>query len=129
MSSRRPRRWIGFWIIAVGVLHTGLGIALFHATLGDIARDGFWNTIDGHPGRPVAFWFLVAGLLFVFIGALVDWLEMSGGPLPGWLGWVLLALAGIFAVLMPASGAWLFLPPALATLRRADARRRTAPPG
>ncbi len=125
------RRWIGRWILAVGVIHTLLGAWLFRRPLGDIARDGFWNAVDPYPGRPLAFWFVFGGLTTLLLGALIDWLEAQRPErLPAFLGWGLLGLGLAAAVLMPVSGGWLLLPPAAAAILRSKrgalARARAA---
>ena len=106
------RRWIGRWIVAVGVVHCIVGAVLFSDSLAGILRDGIWNAVDGYPGRPLAFWFEVVGLLTILLGSLVDQID-GQGQIPGLVryGFPVLALLGIIA--MPAGGGWLLLPPAI----------------
>ena len=49
-------RWVGRWIIMVGVVHCVFGAINFYEPLSGIVRDGLWNAVDGYPGRPLAFW-------------------------------------------------------------------------
>ncbi|MBA3496144.1 MAG: hypothetical protein H0T86_03485 [Gemmatimonadales bacterium] len=116
------RRWIGRWIgrylIGVGVLHNVVGFALYHAPLRAIAADGGWNAVDPYVDRNMAFWFLLTGVSWLFLGLLVDWIESRAIPLPQRLGWGLLALCAVGVFFMPVSGFWLFLLPAAAMLRR-----------
>jgi hypothetical protein len=117
----KPRRWIGRWLLAVGILHTLLGLGIYIFSVVAIVREGLWNTVDAVPGRPLAVWFLCAGLQVILLGALTNWIETQG-PLPRFLGWTLLAFAALGSVLMPVSGFWLLLPPAVAILVRSRPR-------
>jgi hypothetical protein len=117
-------RWIGRWLMGVGLLHTAVALLLFHGPLLGIARDGFWNAVDGYPGRPLAFWFVYSGFWMLLLGAVVDWVELRLGATPRLLGWSLLGMGAAGCILMPVSGFWLALPPAVGILMRHSA----APP-
>ena len=110
--------WIGRYLLGVGTLHNVVGVLLFSGPLGAIAAAGGWDAVDPHVDRNMAFWFLIAGLAFMLLGALVDWIEAQRLALPRRLGWGLLGLAALGAFCMPVSGFWLFVPAALVTLRR-----------
>jgi hypothetical protein len=111
-------RWVGRYLLGVGAFHNVVGVLLFSRPLGAIAAAGGWNAVGPHVDRNMAFWFLIAGLTFMLLGALVDWMEAQRLALPRRLGWGLLGLAALGAFCMPVSGFWLFVPAALATLRR-----------
>ena len=115
------KRWIGRWIVGVGILHTLFGVIMGISTLWAISHEGIWNSIDGHPGRPEVYWFFVSGFLLALLGALVSWLEVRGLTPPRSFAWGFLALLIVMLVLMPASGTWLLLPPALGLIARARA--------
>ena len=118
----KPRRWIGRWLLGVGILHTLLGIGTYIFSVVAIVREGLWNTVEPVQGRPLAVWCIAAGLQLILLGALANWIE-ARGPLPRFLGWTLLAFAMLGAVLIPISGFWFLLPPAVGILAR-----RGAPP-
>ena len=111
-------RWIGRWIMAVGIIHIAVGFVVFGEPLRAIVRDGVWNAVDGHAGRPLAFWFVFLGLFTIVYGSLVDWMEGRGNQLPRHSGWGFLVLVTLGVVMMPASGGWLLLPPAIGALVR-----------
>jgi hypothetical protein len=121
----KPRRWIGRWLLGVGILHTLLGLGTYIFSVVEILRAGLWNTVEPVQGRPEAFWFLAAGLQLILLGALVNWIEARSPRehLPLFLGWTLLGFAILGAVLIPVSGFWFLLPPAVGILVR-----RGAPP-
>lgn len=100
-------------IIGIGLLHLLLFIWFGRRVLAAIAGDGFWNTIDPHRDRQMVFWALMTGVFGILLGQLALWVERQGKQLPAFLGWELIAITAVCGVLMPASGGWLFLIPAV----------------
>jgi hypothetical protein len=117
MSEKPRRRWIGRWILVVGVLHSLLGLGVYIDSVVAVVREGLWNTVALVQGRPLAFWFIAAGFLVALVGALTGWIEARMEP-PRFLGWTLLAFAVVGIVMMPVSGFWLLLPAAVAILMK-----------
>jgi hypothetical protein len=109
---RRNTLRAGRLLIAVAGIHAGFGLWMGRRPLLAIAHDGFLNSIDPHLDRNLVFWFLIASPFLWMVGRFALWLASEGRRPPRWLGRDLLALALIGAVLMPASGFWLILPPA-----------------
>jgi hypothetical protein len=118
-------RWIGRAVLAIGVLHTVVGVSMFRSTLAELAAEGFVNTVHGQPMREWAFWFLFFGFLGILAGALIDWCEQSPRPLPGFLGLGLLAITVTCVTLMPVSGGWLLLAPSVGALLHSRTGPRT----
>ncbi len=117
----KPRRWIGRWMIGIGVIHSLFGFVFLRGTLAVIWSEGLVNTVNGQPEREFAFWFIYFGLLALVLGGLIDWCEARRAGLPRFLGWALLGMAVLCAVIMPISGIWLLFPPALgAVLARGE---------
>jgi hypothetical protein len=113
------RRWIGRWIVAVSALHSLFAIFAFAPILRAMANAGLWNSVGSDPMRGAVAWFLLSGGFMLVSGLAIDALERSGdaeslSP----IGWSLLIVTLITIVLMPVSGAWLLLPPAIAMIRR-----------
>jgi hypothetical protein len=110
-------------MMAIGVLDL-LYVLVFHSRqLAAIARDGFFDAVEigpAHLDREVAFWHLTCGITFLLLGWLVRWTQARTGTLPAFLGWSLLALGFLGAVLVPVSGFWAF--PPLAVLMLLTAR-------
>ena len=111
-------RWVGRWIIFVGVVHCVFGAVVFYEPLSAVLLDGIWNAVDGYPGRPLAFWFELLGLLTILFGASIDHIEKEQQGFPPLLsyGFLLLTLIGI--VTMPAGGGWLMVPGAAGLLAK-----------
>lgn len=115
------RRWIGRWIVGVGLIHILFGIVVFRSTWSTLLGEGLINTVNGQPEREFAVWFTVTGILTLLVGALIDWMEARGTPLPVFVGWSLLILTAAILVLMPISGGWLLLPGAIGAIFRSHA--------
>lgn len=109
-------RWVGRWIIFVGLIHCVFGAIAFFGPLSEIVSDGVWNAVDGHPGRPLAFWFEFLGLFTILLGATVDWIEKERGVFPAFLGYGFLALTILGIMSMPIGGGWLMIPGAIGLL-------------
>jgi len=99
---------------------------MFGEPLLAILRDGVWNAVDGHPGRPLAFWFVFLGLFTIVFGSLVDWIERRGLSTPGLVSWAFLVLVVFGIVTMPVGGGWLLLPAGLGMVVRSSRRGANA---
>ncbi|MDH3745165.1 MAG: DUF6463 family protein [Acidobacteriota bacterium] len=104
------KRWIGRWILGVGVVHTLFGLVVFRGTWQTLWAEGLFNTVNGQPEREFPVWFLSAGILTMLFGSLVDWVEGQGWPVPRSVAWGLLGMTVLILVIMPVSGGWLLLP-------------------
>lgn len=116
---------VGALVIAVGVLHELVGVALGWEHLVDIAVAGGFNTVtDDQPWRMAIFWFEAFGLLLALVGMAWHHVERQGLALPrSWaIGLALVGLIGVF--FMPASGFWTVFPLAALAWWRGEARRR-----
>jgi hypothetical protein len=120
------KRWVGRWIIGVGIIHVAFGLLMFGEPLLAILRDGVWNAVDGHSGRPLAFWFVFLGLFTIVFGSLVDWMEGRGLSTPGMVSWAFLVLVVLGIVTMPVGGGWLLLPAGLGMVVRSSRRGTSA---
>jgi hypothetical protein len=113
------RRWIGRWVVAVSALHTLFGLFAFAPTLRAMAKAGLWNSVGSDAMRGAVAWFLLSGGFMLVAGLAIDGLEQSdAADAFDTIGWGLLFVTAITIVLMPVSGAWLLLPPAVAMIRR-----------
>lgn len=122
--SESVGRHIGRLLIGVGVGHLIVGIALFHAPLAAVVRDGVVNTIPLGTDfdRQAAFWFLFATPVTFLLGQLANRaLVRSDAPSVRTIGWYLVGMGIVGVTMMPLSGFWLLL--ALAPLFLREARR------
>jgi len=111
-------RWIGRWLMAVGVIHCVVGGIPYATPLIGMAQDGLWNTIHRSAERQAAFWFVFSGLLTIVLGALVDWIEQAMGRWPSFLAYGVLVLNLLAITVLPAGGGWLLLPATVGLLIR-----------
>jgi len=121
------RRWVGLWIVGVGVVHTGYGLVFQSWVFRELFDDGLFNTVNGQPEREFAFWFMFFGFLAIVLGFVIDWIERQCLRLPRYLGWSLLGLTGVLVFIMPISGGWLLAPPAIGAI--VNSRRPVSGPG
>lgn len=117
------KRWIGRWLVLVAGLHTVYAGVAFHATLRDMAQRGWWDVVGRDPQVAAVTWFVLFGGVLALVGMLLATLERvvsddGASAVPPVVGWGLLALALVGVVLMPTSGFWLVLPPAVVLIRR-----------
>lgn len=104
-------RFPGRALMATGIGHALLGLVLFREPLAAILRDGIANTIrDGQYDREAAFWFLLFGPACFLLGQLVNHaIEHRDQWLFALVGWNLIAIGGVGALIMPVSGFWILL--------------------
>ena len=108
------RPWKGFWLMAVSAVHTVFGVVVFSEPLVRMVRRGVFNTVGEDAMLGAVAWFLLFGFVLFLAGLAIAELEnASRRPLPRSLGWALLFVILVGVVLMPVSGFWLALPPAM----------------
>lgn len=121
--------WIGRWLMGVSIIHTVFAFVVFGDVLSSIVQRGVFNTVGNDPMTGAVVWFVLFGVVFFICGLAVSALEQSpSSHIPKSLGWAMLALVALGVVLMPVSGFWLAIPPAVAILLRRP-RMQTAATG
>lgn len=111
--------WVGRWVMGVSIIHTIFAIVVFKDVLTAIVSRGVFNAIGTDPLAGAVAWFVLFGIVLFLYGMATSALERAtGGNLPKSIGWGLLGLAIVGVVLMPASGFWLVIPPAIAVLAK-----------
>lgn len=101
-------KWPAYWMMTLAVIHSSLAMVLYGQTYSRFFSDGFFGAVANDLDR-LAVWFLVAGGLMFLIGNILLNTEVASRSVGVTLG--LIAIAG--GLLIPASGFWLILPPAL----------------
>ena len=120
LPARRARwqAWEGPWLLAVAAIHSLFGLLVFAPVLHSMLAQGWFGTVGADPLRGAVSWFLLFGLPLALLALCITPLRQAGKT---WhlrlIGWGLLVLVALGAGLMPASGFWLALPPALSLLR------------
>ncbi len=102
--------FIGYVLIALGIGHTATGIILFRPALVALFRDGFVNAVLPHLDRRIAFWFLMFGVMFFFLGQVTLYAAATGDTyLLKLVGWYALGIGAVGATAMPKSPFWIAL--------------------
>lgn len=122
----RTRR-AGRLLMVIGVLHV-LGVVFVgRKPLFRIFREGFFGqadsamgTVPAHAEKELVFWSLLWGVFAFLLGRLISWLEKERKRVPSYIGWELVGISLIAALLAPKDGFWLMLLPALILIK--DAR-------
>jgi hypothetical protein len=118
MITSQPTPWLGRWLIVVAIIHTLFGLVVFHPSLRQIAHTGWWGGIQSDPMLSAVTWFMLFGLPMLLAGIALHAVERAKAAIPVAIAWWLLAGAALGVALMPASGFYLLVPPALALLWR-----------
>ncbi len=113
-------RYSGYYLMLTGVIHNIIGLLMGYNVIVDMCSDGLWNTIEQagtiNFQRSALLWFLLVGCFWILMGYLMQqWLKQQK-PLPSVLGYGFIILGTLVAVVLPVSGAWLFLPQGLIIL-------------
>ena len=109
------KRWCGRWMIGVAAIHTLFAVVVFWDILQDIAARGVFDSVGEDPTRGAVSWFVLCGFFLAILGLAVDAMERVGQRSRA-VGVALLLTSLFGIILMPASGIWLLLPPAIAML-------------
>ncbi|HEY8905631.1 MAG TPA: DUF6463 family protein [Rhodoferax sp.] len=111
--------WMGRWVMTVAALHMVVGLVMLRTPLTAMASAGWFDSVGQDPTRGFAAWFMLFGGPLLTLGLAINALEkhQATAALPT-LGWMILLLCAIGALLMPVSGFWLCIPPGVALLRR-----------
>ncbi len=111
--------WIGKALFLIGCIHSLFGVVVLRSTLAVLWNEGLINTVNGQPDREFAFWFIAFGVLTMILGGFVDFCEKRKVPVPRFFGWALLVFTALVVTIMPISGGWLVLIPAIGSILRA----------
>lgn len=106
------RKWTGKSLMVIGVIHSVVGFVEGRGIIGELFREGLFNSVNDQPERQAAFWFLFGGFVIIIMGGCIDWIERRDIEMPPFLKWSFLALIIVGCVMIPASGFWLLLVPA-----------------
>jgi len=104
-------RFPGPALMVTGIGHALVGVVLFHGPLAAILSDGIVNAIrDGQFDREAAFWFLLFSPACFLLGQLFDHAVAKRDQ---WLfavvGWNVVAIGVVGALIMPVSGFWILI--------------------
>jgi len=110
-------RYSGILLIATGLTHNLIGVIAGWDLLLAMVNDGVWNSVQAPVAmgaqhtRAELLWFLMLGFAWMMLGLQFhnDIKAQQKPPAKYW-AWLLLFNGLIVAIVLPASGAWLFFP-------------------
>lgn len=105
------KNWIGKSIIIIGVIHTGLGLVFFRDIVSQWIREGLFNTVNQQIEREGVYWFLFFGIILMFFGYCVHWIEKQNILFPPYIIPMLSLIIALMLFIMPISGGWLMIIP------------------
>jgi len=113
-------QYSGLFLIGTGVIHNVIGFAEGWDMLAAMVYEGLWDTVEvaipegAEHTRAELLWFLMLGFAWMMVGALLhgNIRRQQIPPAKIW-GWILVAKGLLVAIVLPVSGAWLFLPQGL----------------
>lgn len=104
----------GILLILTGVIHIVFGLmpAIYGSQWKAFLTSGMLNTVwVDNDKNMAAFWFVIFGPIMIALGVAVYELETQFSVLPMSVGWVLLGLSVLGAIMSPKSGFTLLLIP------------------
>jgi len=106
-------KYSGHFLIITGVVHNLIGLMMGWPILLSMHQDGWFATteLDGVMlfDRAAITWFLITGTFWLVFGLTLKKVLSEGFIPPPSLGWSFMALGIIIAIIMPVSGAYLFI--------------------
>ena len=108
-------KYSGIFLIATGILHTIVALALGWKAFVEIIRDGLVITVTPRNcTHELALWFFICGVFVILIGQVLHfYIKREQKPAPLSFGYSLLVFTIFGCIVEPGSGFWLFIPQAL----------------
>ena len=106
-------KYSGYYLFFTGLIHNILGLAFGWPVLLEMHQELWFATtvINGqmHFDREAIVWFLNAGFFWMIFGWMLQKALDQGFVPPPSLGWSFILIGLAYVVIMPASGAYLFI--------------------
>ena len=106
-------KYSGYYLIATGILHSVIGLILGWETLLAMHQDNWLaSTMIGDQilfDREAISWFLLSGIFWILFGLMLQKALDEGFIPPMSLAWGFILVGIIVAIIMPISGAYLFI--------------------
>lgn len=106
-------KYSGYYLVATGIIHSIIGLALGWNILQAMHQDNwFASTMLGDQvlfDREAISWFLLSGFFWILFGLMLQKALNEGFIPPLSLAWGFILIGTIVAIIMPISGAYLFI--------------------
>jgi hypothetical protein len=114
MKNIKFWKYSGIFLVATGIIHTIVAIALGYEVYLKIIRDGLYNVTTLDFERAFAIWFFMCGIFIILLGQVLHhYIKKEQKPAPLSFSYSLLIFTIFGCIVEPGSGFWLFLPQAL----------------
>jgi len=106
-------RYSGHFLIATGIIHNLIGLIMGWPILVSMHQEAWYasTVLDGQMlfDREAIIWFITSGTFWIAFGLTLKKLLAEGFVPPSSLGWSFIAIGFALVVIMPVSGAYLFV--------------------
>lgn len=106
-------KYSGYYLVVTGVLHTIIGLMMGWSILVAMHQDGwFFSTLVNNQlafDREAISWFLLCGLFWMLFGLMLQKAMNDGFSPPRSLAIGFILIGIVVAIIMPISGAYLFI--------------------
>jgi len=106
-------KYSGHFLIATGIIHNLIGLLMGWPILTAMHQEAWFasTVLDGNMlfDREAIIWFLTSGTFWIAFGLTLKKLLAEGFIPPSSLGWSFIAIGMALVIIMPASGAYLFV--------------------
>lgn len=109
-SERLKLSWVGYWIVAVSLIHTIFALVVFKQGFLDLFANGIFDAVGNDPNLGAVTWFTFAGFFLLCLGLAIIELEKREIAIPISLFGLLVFCTLFGVILMPESGFWLIMP-------------------
>ena len=102
--------YAGVLTMILGAMHLLTGVVFYMDPLLEIGRNGLIAAVPDFGDLSTAFWFMMFGVLLVWVGMLARQYGAYSAELPTGFGWQMVVLGLVGGLMMPISGFWLAIP-------------------
>jgi len=106
-------KYSGHFLIITGMIHNLIGLAMGWPILSEMHQEAWFSTteLDGNMlfDRAAIIWFLTSGTFWILFGLTLKKLIADGFTPPISLGWGFIVIGIALVIIMPVSGAYLFI--------------------
>ncbi|PAJ74506.1 hypothetical protein CJF42_10300 [Pseudoalteromonas sp. NBT06-2] len=106
-------KYSGYYLVFTGVIHNLIGLVLGWQTLVDMHQDNWFSStiVNGQImfQREAIVWFLLTGFFWILFGFMLQKALKEGFTPSLYLAWGFITIGIVIAIIMPISGAYLFI--------------------
>lgn len=109
----KAMKYSGYFLVFTGIIHNLIGLALGWQSLVGMHQDNWFAStiVNGEMifQREAIVWFLLTGFFWILFGLMLQKALKEGFTPPLSLAWGFITIGIVVAIIMPVSGAYLFI--------------------